>query len=297
MQQRREVGRTSALIDRHPVATFFTIALGITWLLWPAALLAVGDRSNAVLVLVTIPGAFGPAIAAVAVTWLTGGSVRQLLAGVLRWRVAPKWYVVAFVGLPTAWISVQLAVEIALVPESTFSLDEPSPGLFLIAAIVTAFLFGGQEEIGWRGFAQPRLQSRYSALTASVIVGVVWAAWHVPLFVFAAGTAIDPGGTPNLTVYTAGTIALSITLAWVYNSTGGSILLAMLVHGVANNHSVLVPAPPLDLATADLLETTGFVAVALVVIALFGHRTLSSGPLPGSGRAGVPASGDGEPAD
>jgi len=137
-------------------------------------------------------------------------------------------------------------------------------------------LGSGQEEVGWRGFALPALQTRFDALTASVIIGLVWAAWHLPAFVFEI-----PGYTRSFAVYALLVVGISIILTWLYNNTEGSILLAMLLHGGVN------AAPSLGVvfvgeAQAGSVSLYVFLVAAVWIVALalvgqYGRETLSAG--------------------
>ncbi|MFC7029147.1 CPBP family intramembrane glutamic endopeptidase [Halomicroarcula sp. GCM10025710] len=143
--------------------------------------------------------------------------------------------------------------------------------------LLTTVLGGGQEEFGWRGFALPALQSRFDALTASIVIGIVWAAWHLPAFVFEI-----PGYTGSFAVYALLVVGISIILTWLYNNTGGSILLAMLTHGGVN------AAPSIGATLGGELPTSSVspyvllgAAVWIVALALlfrYGPETLSAGP-------------------
>jgi hypothetical protein len=105
--------------------------------------------------------------------------------------------------------------------------------------ILMLTIFAGMgEEFGWRGFALPRLQARYNALVSSLIVGVFWSLWHIPLF-FVEGTAqyqwgLDAGLIPAVLMYSSFVISLAIQLTWVFNNTKGSVLLAAVLHGAGN---------------------------------------------------------------
>src|SRR5437762_3334375 len=163
---------------------------------------------------------YAPTLAAILVSLLPGnGGVRALLRPVLQWRVSAVWYVAVFVvpavlflvavgihvgaggGPPTAWLAVPSAADLA----------------FLVGALV-AGSFG--EEVGWRGFALPRLQRRYTPLVASVVIGGVWATWHL-------WPAITPGGGGVTSMIALETylrlIATSVIYTWIFNATNGSL--------------------------------------------------------------------------
>jgi membrane protease YdiL (CAAX protease family) len=202
------------LVRRNQVAAFFALAFALTWLAfipWYA--------SNAE----GIPWfTFGPFAAALIMSALTGGwpAVRGLLAKIGHWRVGILWYLVAL-GLPVA---IQLA---AILINPLFGSPPPAwsnipPVASIIPMVLLFAVFSGPlgEEPGWRGFALPRLLERYPALTASLVLGVVWAAWHLPLLL------VD-----DLTLYgTINAVLAAVVFTWVYQNTGGSVLIPILMH-------------------------------------------------------------------
>lgn len=126
--------------------------------------------------------------------------------------------------------------------------------------------------IGWRGYVLPRLQAGHSALTASLILGAFWGLWHLPLWLTG-----DPVRTPGLyAAFFVSVVALSVILAWVYNSTGGSLLTVVLLHATANLPvSLAINGMGAD-ATAPVLLYFGLlVVVAIVVVLVAGPAQLS----------------------
>src|ERR671913_1571153 len=168
------------LMRRYPLVTFFLLVFILTWVVW------VPRASGAPLGVVGQAWTWVPAIAALLAAALTGGrgALRELGSRLVRWRVGWQWYVVVILG-PAAF-SLSVAGVYALLGGS-FSAALPwaqseetlvmLPVLFLILALTD----GLGEEPAWRGFALPQLLSRHNALVASLIVGVLWALWHLPL--------------------------------------------------------------------------------------------------------------------
>jgi len=145
--------------------------------------------------------------------------------------------------------------------------------LFGFNLVFASLLGGGQEEFGWRGFALPHLQASYDALTASLLVGVVWAIWHAPMFVFGVYSE-HPG------LYAVGLLAYAVVFTWYYNSSQGQLLGAVVVHGTLN---ASVNIPPMLVADADSvavpyegLLAAVFWVVALVLLGRYGRATRSS---------------------
>ncbi|MHB9286012.1 CPBP family intramembrane glutamic endopeptidase [Halobacteriales archaeon Cl-PHB] len=218
-------------------------------------------------------GGLGPPISAVVVLGVSEGprAARQLLARVTFWRVERRWYVVA-VLLPGVVVGVTL-----LVDALWFGVTTPQPSLDLLPLFVGSILAnmvigGGLEEIGWRGFALPRLQAEYSALTASLLLGVVWIGWHAPLFVVpgAVQTTLDP-----LPFLVQG-IALAVLFTWLYNSTRGSLLLAVLFHGTVNAWLTSVWFLRGEVDSTTLWVFAGLLGVTAVsVLVFYGGKHLS----------------------
>ncbi|MGH3147817.1 MAG: CPBP family intramembrane glutamic endopeptidase [Rubrobacter sp.] len=211
--------RPANVVKEYPIITFFVLAYAFSW--WPWPLYGLGLSPGAVI-------GFGPFLAALVVVALTRGKVGilELLRRMVRWRVGSAWYAAALL-LPVgiALGATVLNVLLGARPPSSAELGA-WPGL-----IPTYFLLllipgigGAWEEPGWRGYALPKLQVGRSALVASLIVGVVWAFWHLPLMVEGV---IPWSDLAYVTVQ-------SVVYAWLFNNTGGSVLLVMLFHTMNN---------------------------------------------------------------
>ena len=220
-----EDGRSALNSADSGTARYFVLAIGITWLaLLPAVLARLG-------VLPGVPdqymggapiAVFGPTIAAVlASRWEAGREgVRALFRQLRSWTVKPGWYLLALT-LPGLVFAVGRAAY-ALVPGNVGGpwLYPPTEAQHVAAMLIVPI----GEEIGWRGFALPRLQRRYGAVKASVILGLLWALWHVPMFLSAGATEAS---MLTLVPYFLGA---SVLFTWFYNRTGGSLPLAILLH-------------------------------------------------------------------
>ena len=268
---------------------YFVIAFAFTWFFWGLA--ALGAR-DVVLTLpgLTVIGTFGPLVAAVAVTAQESGraGLRSLLSRIVRWRVAPAWYGIVLLG-PMMLYLVGLALEVVLLggqPPSLGALLGALPIVVLVAVYMVIFVALG-EEVGWRGYALPALQARYGALLASVILGVLWTLWHLPVF-FNPDTHYS-----NLpfVIQLAFQVPLAILFAWVFNSTGGSVLMAILLHAVLNASGRLwgalpeysVEPPSAAEAAAQTVHINIVMTIvtwiaAVVVMLVYGQRDLSRRP-------------------
>jgi membrane protease YdiL (CAAX protease family) len=227
---------------------FVTLAYGITWLAWLPGLLQ--HRSIfAISLPLTLLGGMGPALAAVAVTAVTEGTdgLRWLGGRLVQWRVPFRWYLAALL-LPLLLMTAAMAAKSAFTGTAAGFVLPAHEGIVSLALVLGAtfltqmLLTGGNEELGWRGYLLPALQARWSSLTSSVVLGVIWALWHLPLF-FMAGTSQSYMPFPGFLLFT---IPLTVIFTWVHNQTGGSILLVMLLHGAVNTTLGLVRITVMD---------------------------------------------------
>ena len=200
-------------IKRHPLITFFVLTYVITW-----GFVSFGSF-----------GAFGPLVAAVIVAPLTRGraGLKELGLRMIRWRVAWYWYVVA-IGLPLAIHGLTALINQAIgvgIPRQEFNSIAAWLLIFLVRLINPADGPLG-EEPGWRGFALPGLQATHSPLVATVILAVLVTVWHLPLF-FLEGGSLPPSTVVGGIV---GPFAFTFMATWLFNHTGGSVLMTVLLH-------------------------------------------------------------------
>ncbi len=182
-------------------------------------------------------GVFAPSLVALALTARTDGraGTLALLRRTVKWSVGARWYVFAIGYMAAIKLAVALLLRIATGAWPAFG-QEP---LYIMAiAIPFSTPVQAGEEIGWRGYALPRLSARLGLSGASVALGVIWACWHLPFF-FISGT--DKSGQ-SFPVYLLGVTGLSVAMAWLYWRTNGSLLLTMLMHAAVNNTKDIVPS-------------------------------------------------------
>jgi membrane protease YdiL (CAAX protease family) len=243
---------------------FFGGAYALAYLLWGLVAL---DSAGLVRLpvsgtLLLFIGGLGPALAAVGVTAAESGGpgVGALLKQAVRWRVRPVWYAAAF-GLPALVVLGGLGLGLALGEP----LPPPPPGsawLTLPGMFVLLLLLGAIEELGWRGYALPRLQARFTPVRASLVLALLWGCWHAPQwFIPSTGQASFPFPAFLLWV-----VALSVLYTWIYNVTGGSVLLVLFTHAAANAY----PLPWLAALQALPAQERGVDPHLLVMVAQVG---------------------------
>jgi membrane protease YdiL (CAAX protease family) len=262
--------RNSGIIRRHPLAAYFVLAFGLAWWPWPFTLL--NPAGTAIIPWSPIVAAF--IVAAVAVG---RPGVKGLASSMVRWRVPPKWYAVALIMPPVlVAASVYGAVLFSAPIPSASQLGE---WYLSIPTFFTTLIVAGPltEEPGWRGFALPRMQERHSALAASLTLGVIWAAWHLPLLL------TDETGQRPVVQYFMLLTAQSVLFTWLFNNTRGSVFLAILLHTMFNTAGAFFFKMYIDTDHYQQLWWiyAGLVSlVALVVVLLAGPRFLTREPGP-----------------
>src|SRR5918912_2087929 len=232
------------LIRRHPVTALLVLTFGLTWLLEvPQVLDARGELPFAFPFWGVILMGWMPGLAAVIVAAATGGrpAVKALFARVLIWRVGWPWYLLVIVGTAAIWLSAILINP--LFGGSGLQLPEFSLDLLIGLVINFVLLFlVNSEELVWRGSLLPRLQARWSALSASVFIGIFEGLFHLPLF-FKPDSDQAAAGLPAFVI---GSVAGAIIVSWLFNSTRGSLLLVQLFHIFANTWITLSAAVPTE---------------------------------------------------
>jgi uncharacterized protein len=235
---------------------YFALAFAVTWGLQLPALLAragiLDGPPERYMALVGL-GAFGPMTAAMIAARIEGTGPRALFSPLGTWRVGVKWYLAALL-LPGGLFVLAAAIWNAFGHTEPL-VYPPTNAAFVAAAIV--FPFG--EEVGWRGFALPRLTKRFGPLAASAILGVLWTFWHVPMLTL-------QGVRPALyCVFVPFMVGGCVLFTWIYGHTRGSLLLAILTHVGAhlNNPGHAMPAR----YTPIVIHAVAYVVLAIVLIA------------------------------
>jgi membrane protease YdiL (CAAX protease family) len=267
-----------SVLARYPLVCFFVMAYAFTWIVispWTlgatgAGLLPIDLPAPAVGLLLAAGILAGPTLAAIITTAATEGrtGVHRLLGRLVLWRVGVRWYLFALLGVPLIMLLGFLAF--AMAPPDLAALDGPAYALTYLLGFVLTMILGGPlfEEIGWRGFALPRLQRRYRPLAASLILGVLWALWHLPQFLVPAWAASSGGGgVSGIVLFVLAAVAFSVVLSWVFNNTCASLLLAVLVHTSIDAFSATMGTVYPAAAASAWPMIIGFGVTAVVLIA------------------------------
>lgn len=280
-ERESRMGQVRALVKRYPMTAFFVLAFGLSWLAWTPYILGMnglhlepdinfpdlmGPHTSQLLGV--LPGAYlGPIFSAFLVTWISDGraGLRRWVGRLFRFKVNWIWYVLTIVGVPVVLCAVSI-------PFAGGTIMAPPAAAFggmaagLIMQLVTT---GLAEEPGWRDFVLPRMQPRFGGLKTNLILGPLWGAWHLPLF------WSQWGNYPNWewwgpVEFIATTFMFSMVMTWVFNRTGQSLPLAMLLHCSVNNTfstvwSGMYPGLTQQDSTHVFLISSTIVAVILLI--------------------------------
>lgn len=264
-------------LKRHSLVVGLALMFLYTWTI---------DLSNSGVLPFKVPFAivltlgWGFILVSVLMTWATLGrdAMIAFLKRFLLWRVGWTWWLVALLLLPALqFASILLTSWLTRVPvdfshpmiRDVVPLDAPLLALVLPWLIFEILTNG--EEWGWRGYVLPRLQAKYNALTASLIVGVIWSVWHLPKFL---GTGMND--ERSFAWFTVAHLALAVLYTWLYNNTRGSILLVVLFHATGNTAGVLLPVKfAVAGGVAENMLIALYIVAAVVVALIAGAENLS----------------------
>jgi len=227
---------------------FFLLTFAYSWLLWiPSVLDGIGlDLPFDVTgysTLVVIIGAFAPLLAAITLIARQEGrkGIKSFFGRALDFRIKPVYYLIAL-GLPLVIhvIAHYLAIAVGLDVAQTLFPAEISIAPVILAIpyfILMLVIGGGQEEFGWRGYAQEPLQDKIGVIPASLVIGVIWGVWHLPLW-FMAG---DLHSAYSFFAFVIMTTSISLIYAWLYNSSGKKLIVVLFFHAMNNTAAPLLP--------------------------------------------------------
>ena len=252
-------------IQRHPVASYFGVAYlfsygGFLVLVGPKLLRGEAMQSTDALLLFPVI-IIGVCLTGIALTGIVDGrsGLRDLFSRIGRWRVDVRWYAVALLIPPVLILAVLFTFRTLVSPVFT-------PKLFPLG-ILFGLVPGFFEEIGWTGYAFPKMQLKRSALAAGILLGVLWGLWHAPVVDYLGAAA--PHGMywlPFFLAFVALVTAMRVLIVWVYSNTS-SVLLAQLMH--ASSTGSLVVLSPLSVSpTQEVLWYAVYAIVLWILVAL-----------------------------
>jgi len=246
-----------AFIKRYPQAVFWAIAWGTSFFGWYMGTKVPSDLWQFMI--------FGSALGGLLVTAIADGrpGVRTYLGRIVKWRVGIQWYLVALL-LPVTLRLAAFGLNLATGARMEANAAMPEAGDVIFEFLIILLIIALGEEPGFRGFALPRLMARRSALTASLILGVLHLIWHAPLFVLGRSPWTD------VPVILSGPVLIT----WLFNRTGGSVFLVMVMHAAVNLawqfFSPLFSGPALD--SQNLWLAVVYVAAAIVLPLIVGKE-------------------------
>ena len=249
-------------IKRRELSFFLLVTFAFSWVVWsplfvPSLVVAMPLGGIELLSL----GAFGPAVGGLAVVRSRGDNVRSWLKRRFHWRVGFRWYLLVF-GLPVGILLVGGMIFVVVGGELTHT-----PPLYVLPLVFVyaTVIGGGQEEIGWRGVAQPLVEGRCGVFGGGAVVGLFWVLWHIPLL----ASSTLPFESTNPVVFSVQTVGISVLLAWLYDGAERSVVLAMLFHGWRNATEAFYPPDTL----ARIIAVAVIWTVVLVVVTAERRRT------------------------
>jgi membrane protease YdiL (CAAX protease family) len=280
------------IVKRHPVLLFYALAFAISW---AGIFLVIGgpgnfpgnpERVEKLFLPVMLAWLAGPSVASVVVTGLVDGrsGYRELLTRLTRWRIAGRWYAMALLTAPLVYLGTAFVLSLTspgFVPGIVTTGDKAA---LLLMGLAYGLVGGGfLEELGWTGFAVPRLRQRHGAVGTALIVGFLWGAYHFSVIFWAAGGVSGALGLAVLFMQLFAWLpAYRVLMVWVYDRTE-SLLLAMLMHA-SLTAGMLILQPAAIMAGASLL--TWLIAFAsawwllVATVSIVVHGRLWGSPQP-----------------
>ncbi len=265
-----------AWVKQHALLAYILATFGLTWpFMWAEVLGSWGVLSfrltlSGLGLFLTLFIAYGPTLVALVITGAISGraGLRSLLGRLLIWRVGWQWYATALllpgiVGLGATMLYAAWSGTPVLLPPFTWG----KLPLILVSFLVRGLVNG--EEIGWRGFALPHLQRRWNALNASLLLGAVWALFHLPIFFVQGDSILGSQNAMNPLAFLLEVLAGAILMTWLFNNTQGSLLIAYLYHAAVNTWTTEI------FRTHNTASAFITLLVAALVVVSFGPTRLT----------------------
>lgn len=275
----RKQASVVGFLKQHPLWSYFLLVFGLAWLQDSIIYRLMNYSGYALFAVILSPSAIG-----LVMTGITEGGpgISRLFDRCMHWRVSFTWYLLALLLTPALFFLTILSM-----PGATATFQIPSLSFiwtYLLALALGIFRAPIREELGWRGFALPRLQEKFGPLFGTFILGALWALWHLPLWLLTpgyggAGNGLLGIGIPFLK-YAGSVLGSAIIYTWLFNRSNGSLLLAMLFHAsinvtFSNFAKAFFPAlfsPDTVYTAIPLFSRIGFLPLAFLVIIVTGAR-------------------------
>jgi len=263
-------------IKKHQLISFFALTYLITFKVQFLYAFLQPGKPMQNWSLVWFFSVFSPSISALIISAIIGGKaeVKRLLSGFKRWKVGLVWYLAA------AFLFLGPLLIVLIYRITSYTNTGGLAGITmasLLGQVVFNFFSGPfSEELGWRGFAFPRLQAKHNALVSSLILGVIHTFWHLPLYFIAGSSQM---GIP-LPIYLVLVTSVNIYINWLYNNTRGSLVIAVLAHfafdatGLLTEYLKLMPPMLFNMTSGPLLGV-----LVIVIVIVFGAKHLSKKPV------------------
>jgi membrane protease YdiL (CAAX protease family) len=244
---------------------FLAITFGWTWLFWLPSVLSPIGHSDQLFFMLFIIGGYGPFVGAFSLTYINEKKegVKALWKRFWNLRIEIKWLLITILLIPALYaVSSLVVIIIQGTPPILTFLSQP---WVIFNYFLTAFFAGGfSEEFGWRGYALDRFQVKVGALISSLIIGVIWGLWHLPVW-FIAGDPHGIGGIPDFFLFLLETTFLSILYTWLYNNTNKSIFIAVIFHTIFNFMSFSIILSDIG----DMIYLIVFYITVIIVVLFF----------------------------
>lgn len=243
------------------LVAFFLLTYTATWTCWVPVVAFSAGRPTPLVYGFWLLGTFAPSLVALTLTAReegTAGAV-ALLGRIFRWRFAARWYAFAISYIALIKLGVAVLNRLATGAWPRFGHERP---LVMLVAILLSTPVQAGEEIGWRGYALPRLAQRMGYARAALLLGVLWACWHLPQFFIAAADTYKQ----SFPIWSLQVVALSVAMVWLYTRTNGSLLMMMLMHASVNNTKDIVPSAVSNPAGVFSLHASLVMYITVVVM-------------------------------
>lgn len=256
------------LIRRYPLSAYFALAYFVPWsvILYVSDGLKVQGEGvmsqgfSGKLILIWVAMLIGPSLAGLLLKRMVDGraGLKEMLSQMFHWKVGTRWYLAALLLFPALVAPILYS----------FTLISPNytPGLMVVAGVGAGLVGGFFEEIGWTGFALPKLQLKYSPFVAGILLGLIHTVWHLPADYWGAISLYKEFYLLHFLLWVAALTAFRLIAVWIFNGSN-SLLMAQLAHG-SYTGSQIVFGPPAVSATQDLVWYTVFSAALWLVAAI-----------------------------